>query len=568
MNSCRTLKRHRRYGRLYISKHANCLPSPPPSLSCTHMHTMTFKPFSIRLPCRRHQKQALSFMLGRERGWALHNPQKDLWSVEICPSGSRIYINNITQDTRDEPLPEFRGGILADHMGLGKSLSMISLIASDCLEESNDNQTLTLTSSACWAEEHQGIYNFPSPSLARMPEQYNEVPGQSQLTKATLLIVPSSLLSSWESQLIKHLYPGVFRWVKHHGSHRLRDLAELRKYNLVISTFQTVSSEYRRQDIAPNILFSTSWHRIVLDEAHRIRNRNATITKAVCAIQATSRWAMTGTPIQNRLTDFASLLQFLRIFPYSDYKVFESHITNVWKTQGDKSAIERLKKLVKYITLRRSQSVIELPERTDSIQYLDFSPAELVRYRQAELPVAEMLDSALSGEDSQYGMYMHALAQINTLRQFCNLGLSAPTLKTDIGNKLCNPGAIAWNYTTAQEAFRNLASLGQASCVLCYVDLDITFQDGLSLADNFPRAQLTQCLRLICDTCFQQSTEDLTTPPCVCKDRESCSVVPVSMNRVTGSPVTPKEYVKDCEELPTKIKSLFVELLGARSEKW
>jgi SWI/SNF-related matrix-associated actin-dependent regulator of chromatin subfamily A3 len=92
---------------------------------------MTSHPFSSRLQCYRHQKQALSFMLRRERGWAMHNPQKDLWSVEICPSGSKIYINNVTQDTQDDAPPEFRGGILADHMGLGKTLSMISLIASD-----------------------------------------------------------------------------------------------------------------------------------------------------------------------------------------------------------------------------------------------------------------------------------------------------------------------------------------------------------------------------------------------------------------------------------------------------
>jgi SWI/SNF-related matrix-associated actin-dependent regulator of chromatin subfamily A3 len=277
---------------------------------------------------------------------------------------------------------------------------------------------------------------------------------------------------------------------------------------------------------------------------------------------------MTGTPLQNRLTDFASLLQFLRVFPYSNHKVFESHIIDFWKAQGDEAAIERLKKLVRYLTLRRSQATIELPERTDTIQYLDFSPVELVKYRQAESPITEMLDNALSAEDHQSGMYMHVLAKINTLRKFCNLGLYAPTLKTDIGSKLRNPGALAWNNATAQEAFENLASLGQASCVVCCIDLDTTFQDGLSLIDEFPRAQLTQCLRLICDTCFQQTIEDPSAPMCICEDRESCSVLTISTNHVTSSPATPTiECAMDHDEPPTKIKALSIEVQSARFEK-
>jgi hypothetical protein len=477
-----------------------------------------------------------------------------------------MFTNNITQDTQDDAPPEFRGGILADHMGLGKTLSMISLIASDYAEELEDKQKPTSTSFVDRLEEHQAFNAFSPSPLTCVPE-HTGAHCKSQCTKATLLIVPSSLLPSWESQLIKHLYPGTLRWVKHHGSYRLRDLAQLQQFNLVISTFQTVSSEYRRQAITPSILFYASWRRIVLDEAHCIRNRNTITTKAVCAIQATSRWAMTGTPLQNRLTDFASLLQFLRVPPYSDHRVFESHIIDVWKAQGDEAAIGRLKKLVKYLTLRRSKASIELPERTDTIQYLNFSPVELVKYRQAESPIAEMLDNALDAEDHQSGMYMHALAKINTLRKFCNLGFSAPTFKTDMGSKLSDSGALTWNLATAQEAFENLASLGQASCVLCCIDLDTTFQDGLSLVDDFPRAQLTLCLRLMCEACFQQTLEDPFASICICENREPCSVMTVSTDRATSSPATPTtEYAMD-DGHPTKIKALIVDLQSAHSEK-
>ncbi|KAH0560094.1 hypothetical protein GP486_003387 [Trichoglossum hirsutum] len=498
----------------------------------------------------------------------LYSPQQDLWSVEMSPSGSRIYTNNITQDTQSDAPLQFRGGILADHMGLGKTLSMISLIAHDFPERSQCGQGPTITSPAHRPETHQSLHIPPASIFACTSEQRNGVCRPRQLIKTTLLIVPSSLLPSWESQLTRHLHPGILRWTKHHGSYKLHNPSQLHQFDVVISSFQTVSSEYRRQAITPSFLFSAPWHRVVLDEAHCIRNRNTITTKAVCAIQATSRWAMTGTPLQNRLTDFASLLQFLRVFPYTDHKVFESHITDVWKTQGHEAAIERLKKLVKYLTLRRSQVAINLPERANVVAYLDFSREELKNYRQAESPIADMLDDALNTEDRHSGTYMHALAKINTLRRLCNLSLTTQSLKIDLQSKLLDPSVLTWNGVTAQEAYENLVSLGQTSCMQCYTDLDIPSQKGLTPLEDCPRVRLTQCLRLICETCFQQTTEYPSASICICEDRESCSAAIISADYVTSSPATPvPEYAIEQDRLSTKIKALCADIQSTCSEK-
>src|SRR5947209_19227077 len=93
-------------------------------------------------PCR-HQKQALSFMLRRERGWLLHASQSDLWRLDKNPIGCNLYINNLTEDAQTDAPPQFRGGILADHMGLGKTLSMIALVASDQSDGSKQRKEMT-----------------------------------------------------------------------------------------------------------------------------------------------------------------------------------------------------------------------------------------------------------------------------------------------------------------------------------------------------------------------------------------------------------------------------------------
>lgn len=85
---------------------------------------------------------------------------------------------------------------------------------------------------------------------------------------------------------------------------------------------------------------------------------------------------MTGTPVQNRLSDFASLLKFLRVHPYDHQRTFEAHISNLWKDGNDEEAINRLKRLVNCIVLRRLKTTIELPVRRDATRFAEFTTEE------------------------------------------------------------------------------------------------------------------------------------------------------------------------------------------------
>lgn len=88
-------------------------------------------PLDLHTNLYKHQRQALTFMLQREEGWALGGHHKDIWKEERDLAGRPTYINTITSRRQTRPPLSFRGGLLIDAPGLGKSLSIIALIAAD-----------------------------------------------------------------------------------------------------------------------------------------------------------------------------------------------------------------------------------------------------------------------------------------------------------------------------------------------------------------------------------------------------------------------------------------------------
>ncbi|KAF2789211.1 hypothetical protein K505DRAFT_284789 [Melanomma pulvis-pyrius CBS 109.77] len=480
-----------------------------------------------------HQKQALSFMKRRERGWNLDSPSADIWSIDRQYSRAE-YVNNITGDRHDKSPPMFRGGILADDMGLGKTLSMIGLVASD-------------------SREFQ-----PQQSLVGRPTYH----------RATLLIVPSSLLQQWEDQLIMHLQtssPSRIRWMKYHGPSRMIDHKMLHTYDIVITSFQTLASQYRKRSDSQSVLFSTTWRRLILDEAHTIRNRKTTTAKAVFDLEAESRWAMTGTPIQNRISDFSSILQFLRVYPYCDRQVFEADIVRAWRLEDSELALGRLKRLFQCIAIRRNRNSIELPERSDSRMYVHFNDEELTAYRHIESPIIEMIDTVLLEELQKPGTYMHALLKINSLRRFCNIGIDSQAPGPEISYTSVSSIGIP-NGSDVQAVVDDLLSSGQAACALCNSDVRFVLEEDGSPTKETPSAYLSECMRLICLICYRQNDTSDVAPLRVCMNHTPCLLssaivapTPQLSRNNLGSPMRLK--------ISSKVMSLKKELQKLTSEK-
>ncbi|KAH8690625.1 SNF2 family N-terminal domain-containing protein [Talaromyces proteolyticus] len=492
------------------------------------------QPSIIHAQLERHQKQALSFMLRREQGWAFGSSSGDLWGWKRTGQG-RLFLNMISGDHQREEPKQFFGGIIADPMGLGKTLTMIALVASDLQIHNVGNATLD-----------KRTYNFGT-------------------NKTTLIVVPPALLDTWEEQLSQHVVPGGLAWYRHHGKARLVDVFELEKLNIILTTYHTISTEWKNSSKSDSsILFSTQWKRLILDEAHFIRNSNSQMAKAVCSIRASRRWAVTGTPIQNRLGDLAALLKFLDVYPYCDAKHFDADITHLWKTGESEKAMERLKRLSRCLILRRPKTTINLPTRTDLRCLVNFTTDERELYEKIKSKAIAHFVEAVRHEGAE-GLpslaFVNIIQQINALRMVCDMGMHYNS-RYDVRAIENNDPSEATDWSSvAQQTFNFQCEIASITCQLCKSMLDITERLFGGSSNHLTNPLFSQCWQFVCPDCVQRSHEDCAKD-FLCGHSPPHPFAPVSLNRdiledgiLMPAQSTPGSDVM-LNRLPSKVTSL------------
>ncbi|KAH7084394.1 SNF2 family N-terminal domain-containing protein [Paraphoma chrysanthemicola] len=404
-----------------------------------------------------HQKQALYFMWDKEQDHtaAEHDNRKDsLWKPHYKDNGRKSYIHVITgEEALVKPKP-CRGGILADEMGLGKTLSVLSLVA--------DNDSIA--AARAFAEKQ------PPP----VQSQSNMIQPLIN-SRATLLICPLSTMTNWKEQIKEHFPPGrsMLRWTRYHGSERFgmkfRDLAD---YDIVITTYHIIAKDFGdRKRPFPFI----NWFRIVLDEAHTIRNPTAQ-SKATCMLQGQRRWAVTGTPVQNRLEDLGALFNFIKLEPFNTSYGFNLHVVSPFKN-ADPEVVPKLQLLVSTVTMRRTKEIIkdQVPKRNDLTVKLQFSKEERQLHDWFEKDTQRKVNIATSGEKMGGNTYARILTAILNMRLICAHGrdlLSDDALKTTDGMTYDNPMEIGEDdgdkpALTRQQAYDMLELLDQTDNAFC-----------------------------------------------------------------------------------------------------
>lgn len=276
------------------------------------------------------------------------------------------------------------GGCLADDMGLGKTLQTITLLRS--------------------------IY----------PES----------KKPSLVVMPKSLIFNWQAEIDKFA-PGLKYYVYYETT---RDINKAMEAEVILTTYAMV-----RNDIED--LMKVEFEYVILDESQSIKNVNAQVSNAVKLLKADHRLALSGTPIENNLTELYSLFSFLNPAMFGTLEDFNQRYVNPIQKDGDETATELLRRKIYPFILRRLKRdvLVQLPERIDQRCYVEMTPAHAGFYEERRLYYKEHLREQLN----KYGIgktqteifkALNELRRIASIPESINDDLVSPKLEPMLDN--------------------------------------------------------------------------------------------------------------------------------------
>ncbi|WWD04077.1 hypothetical protein V865_002142 [Kwoniella europaea PYCC6329] len=402
----------------------------------------------------------------------------------------------------------WKGGMLADEMGMGKTIQTIALLLSE-------------------------------------PRR-----------KPSLVVAPVVALMQWKHEIETHAEGfTVCLW---HGQQRMK-ANELKKYDVVLSSYGTLEAAFRRQQRGfkrgnnfikeKSPMHEFEWYRVILDEAHNIKERSTNAAKAAFALHATYKWCLSGTPLQNRVGELYSLVRFLGADPFSHYFCKKCDCKSLhwqfkdkrtcdscghkpmdhvcfWNTEiltpiarygieeggPGHTAFKKLKILLDRMMLRRTKleraDDLGLPPRTIVVRRDYFSPAEKELYMSL-FTNAKRQFSTYVGEGTVLNNYSNIFSLITRMRQMAchpDLVLRGRTgaLVKDAPEgtvcRLCNDTAedaimSQCHHVFDRECIRQYLEVKQArghkpECPVCHIEISIDLEaEALDLEDNNKKAR-------------------------------------------------------------------------------
>lgn len=236
---------------------------------------------------------------------------------------------------------------------------------------------------------------------------------KKRLAGPTLLICPTSVIGNWEREVRK--FAPSLKVMLHHGTGRSQGegfAGTAKKVDLVITSYALAM-----RDLVT--LKSLSWRGLVLDEAQNIKNADTKQTQAILELTGQFRIALTGTPVENRLAELWSIMEFLNPGYLGSKQFFQRRFAIPIEKYGDTLSLQMLRNMVQPFLLRRlktDRSIIQdLPEKQEMTVFCHLAPAQATCYQQ-------VVDETLAAIDEAEGIQRRGmiLALLTKLKQLCN----------------------------------------------------------------------------------------------------------------------------------------------------
>lgn len=262
------------------------------------------------------------------------------------------------------------GSILADDMGLGKTLQSITL-------------------------------------MLKLKEE-----GQL-LDKHIIVVAPTGLLTNWQAE-IHRFAPTLTVGIYHGGARNLKDFSE----EVMLTTYGVV-----RSDIAK--LKKLAWRVVVIDEAQNIKNPATAQSKAIHAITADTHIALSGTPVENRLTEYWSIMDFANKGYLDTLKNFKTDYVQPIQLSGDEDCAARFRKITSPFMMRRMKTdksiISDLPDKIEQNDYATLTAEQAALYQSTlDAAMAEIEGINTTDQESLFKRQGLILQMILALKQICN----------------------------------------------------------------------------------------------------------------------------------------------------
>jgi SNF2 family DNA or RNA helicase len=278
------------------------------------------------------------------------------------------------------------GGCLADDMGLGKTIQALALLQYNKenitpAERSNEPTELTL-------------FGKPEPKLTSM------------------IIVPASLIYNWENE-IKRFVPEL-KICSYKGNQRKKSTTHFHDFDIILSSYHTI-----RQDI--ELVGTFSFHYIILDESQVIKNPASMLYKTVTRLRSEFKLVLTGTPVENSLTDLWTQLNFVNPGLLGDLSFFRREFAKPIELLGDDEKEEKLRKIIQPFILRRTKEMVarDLPPVTEQTVFCDMTEEQFKLYDEEKSSVRNSILKSIASTGLEKSAIV-VLQGLMKLRQISN----------------------------------------------------------------------------------------------------------------------------------------------------
>jgi SNF2 family DNA or RNA helicase len=260
------------------------------------------------------------------------------------------------------------GGVLADEMGLGKTIQALALLT--CIHKTDTK-------------------NAPGPP--------------------SLIVAPAGLLGNWRREAAVFA-PGL-RGFTHHGSSRLAGPEAPERWDFVLTSYATLARD-------PAVLAGREWAAVIADEAQHVKNRRTQAARALRTLRAHSRFALTGTPVENRLDDLRTLVEFLMPGYLARVRGNEDGAGSAVSRAADEAALRR--QAAPYVLRRvKTQVAPELPAKLEQTVYCELEPRQAEVYAQVRDRARAAFFQLAMGGASDGRLRLAAFEELLRLRQAC-----------------------------------------------------------------------------------------------------------------------------------------------------